>query len=80
MAERIADPVRRLTCATGRVARETSMRESRVKSTDELRRLVDAFNSMAAELGAQRVQLDARTASRPGRKWRARSPTRSRTR
>src|SRR6185436_16630482 len=29
-----------------------------VRSSDELRRLVDAFNSMAAELKAQRVQLE----------------------
>jgi len=58
MAERIADPVRRLTRATGRVARGDFDARIAVRSTDELRRLVDAFNSMAAELGAQRVQLE----------------------
>ena len=58
MAERIADPVRRLTRATGRIARGDFDARIAVKSTDELRRLVDAFNSMAAELKAQRVQLE----------------------
>jgi len=58
MAERIADPVRRLTRATGRIARGDFDARIAVKSSDELRRLVDAFNSMAAELKAQRVQLE----------------------
>ena len=58
MAERIADPVRRLTRATGRIARGDFDARIAVKSTDELRRLVDAFNSMAAELKAQRAQLE----------------------
>jgi two-component system nitrogen regulation sensor histidine kinase NtrY len=58
MAERIADPVRRLTRATGRIARGEFDARIAVKSVDELRRLVDAFNSMAAELKAQRVQLE----------------------
>jgi signal transduction histidine kinase len=58
MAERIADPVRRLTRATGRIARGDFDARIAVRSTDELRRLVDAFNSMAAELKAQRVQLE----------------------
>jgi signal transduction histidine kinase len=58
MAERIADPVRRLTRATGKIARGDFDARIAVKSTDELRRLVDAFNSMAAELKAQRVQLE----------------------
>ncbi len=58
MAERIADPVRRLTRATGRIARGDFDARIAVKSVDELRRLVDAFNSMAAELKAQRVQLE----------------------
>ena len=58
MAERIADPVRRLTRATGRIARGDFDARIAVKSADELRRLVDAFNSMAAELKAQRVQLE----------------------
>ncbi|MGH9308324.1 MAG: HAMP domain-containing protein, partial [Vicinamibacterales bacterium] len=58
MAERIADPVRRLTLATGRIARGDFDARIAVKSADELRRLVDAFNSMAAELKAQRGQLE----------------------
>ena len=58
MAERIADPVRRLTRATGRIARGDFDARIAVRSSDELRRLVDAFNSMAAELKAQRVQLE----------------------
>ncbi len=58
MAERIADPVRRLTRATGRIARGDFDAHIAVKSADELRRLVDAFNSMAAELKAQQTQLE----------------------
>ena len=58
MAERIADPVRRLTRATGRIARGDFDARIAVRSSDELRRLVDAFNSMAAELKAQRGQLE----------------------
>jgi signal transduction histidine kinase len=58
MAERIADPVKRLTRATHRIARGDFDEQIAVKSTDELRRLVDAFNSMAAELKEQRVQLE----------------------
>ena len=58
MAERIADPVRRLTRATRRIARGDFDAQIAVRSADELRRLVDAFNSMAAELKAQRGQLE----------------------
>ncbi|CAN5509691.1 hypothetical protein BH23ACI1_BH23ACI1_04540 [soil metagenome] len=58
MAERIADPVRRLTLATRRIARGDFDAQIAVRSADELRRLVDAFNSMAAELKAQRGQLE----------------------
>ena len=58
MAERIADPVRRLTRATRRIARGEFDERIAVRSSDELRRLVDAFNSMAAELKAQRGQLE----------------------
>ena len=58
MAERIADPVKRLTRATRRIARGDFDERIAVKSADELRRLVDAFNSMAAELKAQRGQLE----------------------
>ena len=58
MAERIADPVRRLTRATRRIARGDFDAQIAVRSSDELRRLVDAFNRMAAELKAQRTQLE----------------------
>jgi signal transduction histidine kinase len=58
MAERIADPVRRLTRATGRIARGDFDAHIAVRSADELRRLADSFNSMAAELKEQRVQLE----------------------
>jgi signal transduction histidine kinase len=58
MAERIADPVRRLTRATRQIARGDFDARIAVRSADELRRLVDAFNSMAAELKAQRAQLE----------------------
>jgi nitrogen fixation/metabolism regulation signal transduction histidine kinase len=58
MAERIADPVRRLTRATRQIARGDFDERVAVRSVDELRRLVDAFNSMAAELKAQRTQLE----------------------
>ena len=58
MAERIADPVRRLTRATRRIAQGDFDERIAVRSSDELRRLVDAFNSMAAELKAQRAQLE----------------------
>ena len=58
MAERIADPVRRLTRATRRIASGDFDARIAVKSADELRRLVDAFNSMAGELKAQRAQLE----------------------
>ena len=58
LAERIADPVRRLTRATQRISRGDFDARIAVRSVDELRRLVDAFNSMAAELKAQRTQLE----------------------
>ncbi len=58
LAERIADPVRRLTLATRRIARGDFDARIAVRSADELKRLVDAFNSMAAELKTQRVQLE----------------------
>jgi signal transduction histidine kinase len=58
LAERIADPVGRLTRATRRIARGDFDARIAVKTADELKRLVDAFNSMAAELKAQRAQLE----------------------
>ena len=58
LAERIADPVRRLTRATQRIARGDFDERIAVRSVDEFRRLVDAFNSMAGELKAQRAELE----------------------
>jgi nitrogen fixation/metabolism regulation signal transduction histidine kinase len=58
MAERIADPIRQLTRATGRIARGDFDARIAVRSSDELRRLVDAFNGMAVELKEQRDQLE----------------------
>jgi nitrogen fixation/metabolism regulation signal transduction histidine kinase len=57
-AERIADPVNRLTRATRRIARGDL--DVRVASTsaDELRRLVDDFNQMAADLKHQRAAIE----------------------
>jgi len=58
MAERIADPVRRLTRATQRVARGDFDARILVRSADELQRLVDAFNAMAGELKTQAAERE----------------------
>ena len=58
MAERIADPVNRLTRATRRIAHGDLDARIAVSSADEFRRLVDAFNSMAADLQRQRGELE----------------------
>jgi signal transduction histidine kinase len=58
MAERIADPVNRLTRATQRIARGDLDARIVTSSADELRRLVDAFNGMAADLQRQRGELE----------------------
>jgi nitrogen fixation/metabolism regulation signal transduction histidine kinase len=58
MAERIANPVNRLTRATRRIARGDLDARIAATSSDELRRLVDDFNSMAADLKRQRVELE----------------------
>jgi nitrogen fixation/metabolism regulation signal transduction histidine kinase len=58
MAERISDPVNRLTRATRRIARGDLDARIAARSSDELRRLVDDFNSMAAELQRQRRELE----------------------
>jgi signal transduction histidine kinase len=57
-AERIADPVRRLTRASRRIAGGDFDTRVAIASIDELRRLVDAFNQMAAELKTQQQQLE----------------------
>ena len=58
MAERIADPVNRLTRATRRIARGDLDVRVAATSSDELRRLVDDFNTMAADLQRQRGELE----------------------
>ena len=58
MAERIADPVNRLTRATRRIARGDLDARIAATSTDELRRLVEDFNQMAADLKRQRTELE----------------------
>jgi signal transduction histidine kinase len=58
MAERIADPVNRLTRATRRIARGDFDARVAATSSDELRRLVEAFNLMSAELQRQRGELE----------------------
>jgi nitrogen fixation/metabolism regulation signal transduction histidine kinase len=58
MAERIGDPVQRLTRATRRIAAGDLNTRVIVKTADELQRLVEAFNKMAGELQRQRQQLE----------------------
>ncbi len=58
MAERIADPVSRLTRATRRIARGDLDARIPATSSDELRRLVEDFNQMAADLKRQRTELE----------------------
>jgi signal transduction histidine kinase len=57
-AERISDPVNRLTRATRRIARGDLDARVAATSSDELRRLVEDFNSMAGDLQRQRVELE----------------------
>jgi signal transduction histidine kinase len=58
LAERIADPVNRLMRATGRIARGDLDVRVLATSSDEFRRLVEAFNRMAADLQRQRAELE----------------------
>jgi nitrogen fixation/metabolism regulation signal transduction histidine kinase len=58
MAERIADPVNRLTRATRRIARGDLNARIAATSADELGRLVQDFNQMAADLQRQRSELE----------------------
>jgi signal transduction histidine kinase len=58
MAERIADPVNRLTRATRRIARGDLDARIAATSSDELRRLVQDFNQMASDLKQQRAELE----------------------
>jgi signal transduction histidine kinase len=58
LAERIADPVNRLTRATRRIARGELDARIAASSSDELGRLVEDFNRMAGELQRQHGQLE----------------------
>ena len=58
LAERIADPVNRLTRATRRLARGDLDVRVAATSSDELRRLVQDFNRMASELQRQQLELE----------------------
>ncbi|HOC19091.1 MAG TPA: ATP-binding protein [Vicinamibacterales bacterium] len=58
LAERIADPVSRLTRATERLSRGDFDVRIATSASDELKRLVEAFNTMSAELRRQRVELE----------------------
>jgi nitrogen fixation/metabolism regulation signal transduction histidine kinase len=58
LAERIADPVNRLSRATRRLARGELDTRVTATSSDELRRLVQDFNRMAAELQRQQHALE----------------------
>ena len=58
LAERIADPVNRLTRATRRIARGDLDARIAATSSDELRRLVEDFNRMAGELQRQQKELE----------------------
>ncbi|MGH9254723.1 MAG: ATP-binding protein [Vicinamibacterales bacterium] len=58
LAERIADPVNRLTRATGRIARGDLDARIVARSSDELQRLVQDFNRMARELQHQQKELE----------------------
>jgi two-component system, NtrC family, nitrogen regulation sensor histidine kinase NtrY len=58
IAERIGDPVQRLTRASRRIAAGDLDQRVVARTADELQRLVEAFNSMAEELLRQRVQLE----------------------
>ncbi len=57
-AERISDPVSRLTRATRRLAAGDLDARVLVRTSDELGRLVEAFNGMADDLRRQRGQLE----------------------
>ena len=57
-AERISDPVSRLTRATRRLAAGDLDAHVLVRTSDELGRLVEAFNGMADDLRRQRAQLE----------------------
>jgi signal transduction histidine kinase len=58
LAERIADPINRLSHATRRIARGDLDAHTAAASADELGRLVEDFNKMADDLKRQRAELE----------------------
>lgn len=58
LAERMADPVRRLARAARRIRRGDLDVTVLVRSADEFRALAEEFNAMAVELGRQRRELE----------------------
>jgi nitrogen fixation/metabolism regulation signal transduction histidine kinase len=58
MAERVADPLSRLARATRRIAHGDLDARTAATSSDELGRLVEDFNQMAADLKRQRTELE----------------------
>jgi signal transduction histidine kinase len=58
MAERIADPINRLTRATRRIARGNLDARVVASTSDELGRLINDFNGMAEDLKRQRSELE----------------------
>ena len=58
LAERIADPVKRLTRATGQIASGDFDAHVAAHSGDELQQLVVSFNRMADDLKRQQIQLE----------------------
>src|SRR6202049_5206210 len=58
MADRIADPISRLTRATRRIARGNLDARVAAAASDELGRLINDFNRMAEDLKRQRIELE----------------------
>jgi signal transduction histidine kinase len=58
MAERIADPINRLTRATKLIARGNLDARVATAASDELGRLIKDFNRMAEDLKRQRIELE----------------------
>src|SRR5262249_4351222 len=58
MAERIADPISRLTRATRKIARGNLDARVAAAASDELGRLINDFNRMADDLKRQRTELE----------------------
>jgi two-component system nitrogen regulation sensor histidine kinase NtrY len=60
LARNVAEPVRQLVDATGRIAAGDYRARLQTRSQDELAELVDGFNAMASALAGQRADLERR--------------------